>query len=273
MGLDDILVPVGSRMSLARGTAVLRVGEGCGRLPWLERGAVRVFRRSLSGREATLYQVGPREICVLAACCALWGLRSPAEATAEGAVDGWRVPAAELRRLFATQPQFREAVLAALRQRLFALIELVEESVFRPVEARLASYLLGRARLRPSAEPPVHVEITHERLAADLWTSREVISRRLERFEREGVVRTERGRIFLRDAAVLERRAARGGRAVLEPDRFPPEPGRIQMTRSRCGRPTTRVEFLHRVEADGGGGDGPEAPPDPGPRGKNACGG
>ncbi len=84
--------------------------------------------------------------------------------------------------------------------RLTEVMSLVEEVAFRRMDQRLARRL---AELLLGERSAGSVETTHADIAADLGTAREVVSRLLKEFERLGAISLSRGRILLRDRAVL----------------------------------------------------------------------
>lgn len=209
MTLDEILRSAGRRTTLPCGATVFREGQTCEHLPWLERGRVRILRTAASGREGALYSVAAGDLCAFATACTLHDLPYPGLAVVAEDVDAFLVPAAVFRQLVASNEAVRTAALASLARGLVGLVGLFEATVFRAADERLAAYLLEQARTSHAGNGPMALEATHDWIAADLWTAREVVSRLLKRFEREGLVTTERGRVVLGDRTALERRAGR----------------------------------------------------------------
>ncbi|MCX7029465.1 MAG: Crp/Fnr family transcriptional regulator [Spirochaetes bacterium] len=177
-------------------------GSECSHLPLVLAGTLRVFMPSDTGRELTLYRIERGESCILSATCILNGGRFPAVAEAEGAADVLLVPAPVFARLVEEQPEWRRFVFDLYARRLVHVLALVEEVAFQRMDERLASYLLEHAR----GAGPV-VQETHARIAAELGTSREVVTRILADFESRGLVELDRGRIEVRKADELRARA------------------------------------------------------------------
>jgi len=200
-----LLTCEGIRKKLRSGATVLESGEACRHLVWLARGRIRVLRMSASGREGTLYLLGPEEVCPVTACSVLLDRPSPVRAVVEQDGEAWLVATSTFKRLFASEASVREHVIAAVSTRLVALVELLDTAVFCPLDARLSTYLLERFTATAGSAPAARLRTTHDRIAADLWTSREVVSRLLKQFEQEGFLHTERGRIVLRDVAALKK--------------------------------------------------------------------
>lgn len=201
------LEAVGRRITLPAGTVLFRPGEACERWMVVLAGSVRVVRTDRAGRTMLLYRVGPGETCILTTTGLIEGADYDAEAVAESAVEALVVPREAFLSLLAEDQRFRRFAFAAYARRIAALMALVEELAFDEVGERLAR------RLLTLAGPDGLVPATHERLAEELATAREVVSRRLKAFERSGLVRLARGRITVADRAGLAAAAEGGARA------------------------------------------------------------
>jgi CRP/FNR family transcriptional regulator len=160
-------------------------------------GQTRVFKTSESGREILLYQVGPGETCVLTTSCLMAGSPFPAESTAETDVLLAALPASTFHRLMGASPRFRKFVLDNYGDLLSSLITLVDEVAFASLDLRLARRLLAEAN------PQGVVAKTHQQLALDLGSVREVISRYLAEWERMGWVHASRGSIEVTNRSAL----------------------------------------------------------------------
>jgi len=181
--------------------ALAQAGGECAYLPLVLQGTLRVYKTSEAGKELTLYRIERGESCVLTATCILNGGSFPAVAEAERATDLLLVPARLFARFVEEDKQWRRFVFALYSRRLEMVLTLVEEVAFHHVDARLASYLFAR-----SAETGGVVNRTHAQIAAELGTSREVVTRILRDFEVEGLLETRRGRIqVLRSAELQEK--------------------------------------------------------------------
>ena len=181
-------------VALPAGTVVFRPGSPCERFLFVLDGSVRVQMIGESGREIVLYRVAGGDSCVLTTACLLAHEPYPAEGVAETAVRARVLPAAGFERLMGMDAAFRRFVFAAYGSRIAGLLALVQEVAFRRVDLRLARLLLAHGP---------EVAMTHERLATELGTAREVVSRQLKEFERRGLVRLGRGGLAVVDAAAL----------------------------------------------------------------------
>ncbi len=189
------------RRELEDGQVLVREGNECAYLPFVLKGALRVYKSSDTGRELTFYRIERGESCILTATCILSGGRFPAVAQAEGATDVLLVPSRLIERLVESSAPWRRFVFSQFSRRLEAALTLVEEVAFRHVDARLAAFLLRGTRAGGT------VRGTHGSIADELGTSREVISRILKDFEEAGVIALSRGSIRVLQREALEKRA------------------------------------------------------------------
>jgi CRP/FNR family transcriptional regulator len=184
------------------GSVLFDAQQPCGGFPLLLEGAVRVTQSAPSGREIQLYRVAPGQGCVLSGACLLGASDYTARAVAEEDVTLVRVPPALFHDLMVGFEPFRRFVFGMYAERLAEVMELVEEVAFRRLDERLARLLVSRG--------PV-IEATHQKLADEVGSVREIVSRLLRSFESRGWVALERNRVTLRDPAALAALAA--GRA------------------------------------------------------------
>lgn len=165
-------------------------------------GVVRVYKIGENGREITLYRFGNGESCILTANVILSRQTFPAIATVERDAEAVMIPAGVFRQWIGRYDLWRDFIFGLLSQRLATVIATVDEVVFRRMDVRVAAFLLERSQ----GQGQVH--ITHQQIAAELGSSREVISRLLETLEDGGLIRRSRGVIEVLDAKGLETFAA-----------------------------------------------------------------
>lgn len=173
----------------------------CSHLPLLLDGRVRVYKIGAEGQELTLYRAHPGESCILTTSCILSDRPFPAYALAETDIKARLVPASTVKQWMEEYASWRRYVFALLAHRLDTVIAAVEEVAFHRLDARLASVLVEAVQARE--ENRIHT--THEELAADLGSAREVVSRLLKEFEREGYVSLERGAVTVEQPQGLRR--------------------------------------------------------------------
>ena len=199
-------LPVSVREKLAQSAQILRFSRGSqifgpdnvpDSLLFLLDGTIRVSQMSDNGREIVLYRVDAGESCVLTTACMLAEEAYNAEGIAETEVVAVVLPKSVFDRLAAEESAFRNFVFAAYSRRLIDLLRVVDDVAFGRIDIRLAERLLSLARDR------VEIEITHQALAGELGTAREVISRVLNDFQKRDLISQSRGRIRLLDKTAL----------------------------------------------------------------------
>ena len=160
-------------------------------------GAVRVEHMGASGRSVVLYRVAPGESCVMTTSCILSGVPYEAYGYAEGDVEAIALPARAFRDLVEQEPAFRDLALSVFSRRIIELVEVIDELLLHRVDLRLAAWLAERTPAQGI------IAATHQAIAAELGTAREVVSRILKEFERRGWLALTRGEIRLLDQAAL----------------------------------------------------------------------
>jgi CRP/FNR family transcriptional regulator len=188
---------------VAAGTVLFSEHSPCGGFPLVLAGTIRVLQRYPNGRELQLYRVKPGESCLLSGSCLLAQAKYDASGIAETAVELLILPPPAFEALIADDATFRRHVFSLFGERLSALMQLVEAIAHRKLDQRLAALLVGRDA--GSGE----VQATHQALADELGSVREIVTRLLRSFEDRGWVDLGRERIRLVDAAAL-RSLARG---------------------------------------------------------------
>ena len=193
------------RITLPAGQFVCLEGQACSHLALVTRGSVRVYKSGETGREITLYRIAPGGSCILTASCILNQRSFPAFAVTETEVEGYVIPAQVFHQWVDRHTPWQQYVFQLLSERLESVIEVIEEVAFRRMDSRLAAHLLEKSKATGSLD----LHETHEMIAADLGSSREVVSRLLKDFEREGLVTLGRGQIHLKRTDPLEKRRDR----------------------------------------------------------------
>jgi CRP/FNR family transcriptional regulator len=176
------------------GTVLFDASQPCRGFPLVLEGAVRVSKFAPNGREILLYRVEPGQGCVLSGGCLLEHTDYTARGIAEQDVTLLSVPPPVFNELVLELEPFRRFVFGMYGERLSEVMELVEEVAFRRLDERLAQLLVRRG--------PV-LEATHQKLADELGSVREIVSRLLRTFEERGWVKLERERITVLDPRAL----------------------------------------------------------------------
>lgn len=178
-------------VSLPVGTFLYYQGDVNEGILFLSKGCVKVFLHSdeVGKGEITLYYVTPGEQCLVNTLSTVARTPSPATAIVDESIEGWLLPYSSIKWLMDNSPAYREFKVDFCAKRVTQIMHLVEELRFKRMDERLLNWLFVQGRDTINA--------THEQIAQILGTSREVISRILKNFEREGVVVLGRGSIKL----------------------------------------------------------------------------
>ena len=180
------------------GRDIFAEGDEVSAIALLLSGAVRVYKIGETGREITLYRFSSGESCILTANAILNHQVFSALATVEEDAEAIMIPADKFREWVDRYDLWREFVFDLLSQRLASVIEIVEEVAFGRMDARVAAFLLQRSQTQNP------IPITHQEIAAELGSSREVISRLLASLSNQGLIQLGRGLIEVLDASALE---------------------------------------------------------------------
>ncbi len=183
------------------GKDVFLEGDQTDAIALLISGIVRVYKIGETGREITLYRFGHGESCILTANAILSRKSFPAIATVEKEAEAVMIMADEFRDWVKRYDLWREFVFNLLSDRLSTVMAVVDEVVFQRLDRRLAVWLLTKSKTQHP------IRFTHQAIAAELGSSREVISRILEDFSHQGLTKSGRGTIEVLDFDLLNNRA------------------------------------------------------------------
>ncbi len=196
----DILAKSARIVEAPVGTIGYREGGACGVYVMRLAGQSRVYKMSSSGREILLYRVAAGETCVITTTCLLGNSNYPASTIVEEPIKDVIIPSAAFNQLMVDSKVFRTFVMTNYGALISDLIVLLDEVAFHSLDARLAKLLLDTGSATISR--------THQLIADELGTAREVVSRQLKRFEQKGWVTLGRGHVELTNRPALEKLAA-----------------------------------------------------------------
>ena len=162
--------------------------DPCSVIAFLLSGKIRVYMLGSDGREITLYDVLEGETCILNVACILSNSLYPARATVTEDAEGLVMPAVAFRDLVDRYAEMRTFIYSGLGGRLISMMKLVEEVAFRRLDERLRHYVEEKAENGT-------LRTTHQKIANELGSSREMVSRLLEDLERKGVLSLSRNQI------------------------------------------------------------------------------
>ncbi|MDR3371902.1 Crp/Fnr family transcriptional regulator [Rhodoferax sp.] len=180
-------------MTVPADTVLFSENAACQGFPLVLDGEIKVSRHSGDGRSLELYRVVPGELCLVSSA----SLFRPQPLSAFGITtrpSTFLLVRPDLFKRWIETPAFRNDVLGLFAERMSDLTALVDAVAFHKLDRRLAAALLGRGQ---------QLNITHQALADELGTVREIVTRLLRRFEREGWVALGREQITIVNSAAL----------------------------------------------------------------------
>lgn len=186
-------------VALPEGTRIFGAGQSPQNFLLLLEGSIRVQQVSESGREIVLYRVSAGESCALTTACLMGHDHYQGEGIAETPVEAVAIPRDTFDDLIANSPVFRRFVFNAFSARITDLFRVIDEIAFARMDVRLAQKLLQLKNAKGD------IEATHQQLAFELGTAREVVSRQLNEFQRRGWLKSGRGMIsIVKDTALQD---------------------------------------------------------------------
>ncbi|MCP5268218.1 MAG: Crp/Fnr family transcriptional regulator [Zoogloeaceae bacterium] len=186
---------------LPAGTPLFAETQPCRGFPLVIEGSIKVVKATATGREMLLYRVAPGDSCIISSSCLLGNTPYSAQGVTETAVTLLVMPIALFERLMTENRPFRDFVFHLFSERIAELMQLVEEVAFHRLDQRLARLLLTRGD---------EIQATHQALADELGSVREIVSRLLKGFSAQGFLSLSREHISIRDRDGLSRFAAHG---------------------------------------------------------------
>jgi CRP/FNR family transcriptional regulator len=195
----EVLLKSARIVEAPTGTIGYREGGACGAYVMRLAGQSRVYKMSASGREILLYRVAAGETCVITTTCLLGNSNYPASTIVEEPIRDVIIPSAAFNQLMIDSKVFRTFVMTNYGALISDLIVLLDEVAFHSLDARLAKLLLDANS--------VTISRTHQLMADELGTAREVVSRQLKRFEQKGWVKLGRGHVEIANRSALEKLA------------------------------------------------------------------
>ena len=192
----DIFLGNAAMLQVPAGTVMFNESQPCQGFPMLLSGSISVIKAAPNGRELQLYRVEAGESCILTSSCLLGHTRYQARGVAIEALEMVLLPAGVFHALFDSSAAFRDYVFHLFSDRLTDLMQLVSAVAFQKLDQRLARLLIGK-------QSPI--QTTHQALADELGSAREIISRLLKGFAEQGWVKLGRWQIDITDAAALRK--------------------------------------------------------------------
>lgn len=195
----DISGSIGSRM-VKKGQVLYGGGMDCAGLLLVRSGQLRAFILSEEGREITIYRLFDRDICLFSASCIMSSIQFEVTVTAEKDTELWVIPADVYKQIMEQSAFAANYTNEIMASRFSEVMWLLEQVMWKSMDKRVAAFLLEEAAI----EDNDRLSITHESIANHLGTHREVVTRMLRYFQREGMVKLNRGVVEITDRAKLK---------------------------------------------------------------------
>lgn len=195
LGPSEALLRSSARLRrFSAGTVIMDEHQNCSGVIFILSGVVRILKFSEEGREITLYRISRGETCVLTVACLLGtgDVAFPVSAIAEQDATAVQIPVDIFKQLFHESPSVQKFIFSSMSAKFYSVLGLIEDMTFKRTSDRLKDFLI--AKTAGGAYP---LYATHESIAADLGTAREVVSRLLKDMESKGIVKLGRGKILL----------------------------------------------------------------------------
>ena len=187
----ELLKETTLKKDLDKGQIIMGDNSRCNGVPLVVRGSLRLFRISEKGREMTLYRMSEGEICILGAICAMSEIKYDFSLEAEKDSTVINIPPDIFKELFFKSKIFQTYIFNALAEKLIMSMETIEMLIFISIEQRILEYL------HENANKDGEVKTTHEKMAIELGSSREVITRQLRKMAEKDLLTLKRGKIIL----------------------------------------------------------------------------
>ena len=195
----DISGSIGSRM-VKKGDVLYGGGADCTGLLLVKSGQLRAVILSDEGREITVYRLFDRDMCLFSASCILRSIQFDVTVTAEKDTELWIISADVYKKIMEESAAAANYTNEIMASRFSEVMWLLEQVMWKSMGKRVAAFLLEEAAI----EDTDRLNMTHESIANHLGTHREVITRMLRYFQREGMVSLTRGSVEITDRAKLE---------------------------------------------------------------------
>jgi CRP/FNR family transcriptional regulator len=193
--LIDHLEKIGHVVEFEEGEMLMRTGQYFKNSLLIIEGTVKLYREGTDGEEFFLYYLEKGNACALSMICAAKNETSAIKAKTMSKVKALEIPIQHMDGLMKDYRQWYYFVLETYRARFSELLEVIDQVVFHAMDQKLEFYLKRQFESTKSKT----ISITHQEIADDLNSSREVISRLLKKLESQKRISVSRNEITLLD--------------------------------------------------------------------------
>lgn len=192
--LKKELLAISEIMELKTGTVILKQGAYVKIIPLLVSGLAKVFKEeSVNGNEVLLYYIKPGESCVMSLMAMIKNEKSQVKAVIEQDATAVVIPVEKAMAIAKAHPKWNEFFYELFNLKFDELLHVIEILTFSNKDIRLLEYLKKESKVKKEKV----LKTTHQQIAYDLGSSREVISRLLKKLEHEGFVSLSQGTIAI----------------------------------------------------------------------------
>ena len=178
-------------VSAKEGDVIIDIGQTVRVMPVLERGTLKITRVDDQGKELFLYYVTANESCAMTFTCCMQQFPSEIKATADSDLEYLAIPISVMDEWLSKYPTWKSFVMRTIRNRFNELLNAIDQLAFQKLDERLAHYLKEKSKATGSSL----INLSHEQIATEMASSREVISRLLKKLENDGKVLLYRNQI------------------------------------------------------------------------------
>lgn len=178
---------------------IYNTSDDCKGVMIIQKGCLRVYMLSPQGREVSLYRLFPGDVCVLSASCLIEELDFDILIEAEDYTEVATIPAADIQKIVAENREFENFLYKKTAERFSSVMWTVQQILFKRIDQRIAQYLWEEMNRNHTD----YVQATHDQIAREIYSAREVVSKTLRHMAEDGVIRIRYGRIEVADRAAL----------------------------------------------------------------------
>jgi CRP/FNR family transcriptional regulator len=193
------LFSAGQVVILPKDQMLMQQNQQCLFIPFVMSGILRIYKLSLNGREMTLYRTGPGETCLVSIACQLKGEDFPALAQVEEKVQLFMLPTGVYHAVLDHNVVWKDFLITSIYEHLTEVMQTLEAVAFDRMDYRLINWLLEKTNGKPGT-----IRYTHEAIAIELGTAREVISRLLGELKSKGALTLGREKIEIKNLSLLK---------------------------------------------------------------------
>jgi CRP/FNR family transcriptional regulator len=191
--LIDLIEKEAVQRSFNAGDIIMRTGQYIKSTALVLEGQIKIYRENQDGGEFLMYYLGPGQACAVSMICAIQSKTSEIMAKAEEHTEVLMIPVQLMDDLMNKYKSWYQFVIQTYRSRFDELLSVVDNIAFRNMDERLEFYL--KRYVEKTGKK--NIELSHQQIADDLNSSREVISRLLKKMEQRNMVKLNRNMIEL----------------------------------------------------------------------------